>query len=358
MDFGLKRGIQFHYFIHVWCFISFSTPVNLGAPVNKWPHSSPWRRNSSANCLFGSSLGTSTGSLSKQMKFGIDRIPETHSKFKLTCGKIDQFLIPTLNVMAWLVLVKPFRPKIWAGENLRISSYSDPLWPPPIFRHGRQCRWEAPKQSLWWLGVLHLIRPKRFFCKERLKLTFWLVLWLSLMGDTKKECTAILDPVSVCNLQEDHMVISPTDFDGLFHLFIVLWSKLLRKSFWPSMELSIWGPEAALPKCADGCSRCWHGLYWWYKERKTWWWNHWGFKRQVRHFLGISPFQAGENQRAWRKVKETWCREILVWCITYTTQSHTVLSPSGVDSKSLEFQRQVLCCFSQEGLLVVWRYDL
>jgi hypothetical protein len=51
------------------------------------------------------------------------------------------------------------------------------------------------------------------------------------MGDTKKECTAILDPVSVCNLQEDHMVISPTDFDGLFHLFIVLWSKLLRKSF-------------------------------------------------------------------------------------------------------------------------------
>ena len=200
-----------------------------------------------------------------------------------------------------------------------------PLWPPPIFRHGRQCRWEAPKQSLWWLGVLHLIRPKRFFCKElRLKLTFWLVLWLSLMGDTRKECTAILDPV--CNLQEDHMVISPTDFDGLFPLFIVLWSKLLRKSFWPSMELSIWGPEAALPKCADGCSRCWHGLYGWYKERRTSWWNHWGFKRQVKHFLGISPFQAGENQRAWRKVKGTWCREILVWCITchiHHTVSHS-----------------------------------
>jgi hypothetical protein len=100
------------------------------------------------------------------MKFGIDRIPETHSKFKLTCGKIDQFLIPTLNVMAWLVLVKPFRPKIWAGENLRISSYSDPPLTPTYISAWQTMQMGSTQAKSVMVGCPASDPPKEVFLQR------------------------------------------------------------------------------------------------------------------------------------------------------------------------------------------------
>lgn len=75
-------------------------------------------------------------------------------------------MILTLNVMACLFLVKPFRPKIWAGENLRISSSSDPPLTPTYISAWQTMQMGSTQAKSVMVGCPASDPPKEVFLQR------------------------------------------------------------------------------------------------------------------------------------------------------------------------------------------------